>query len=326
MSKQLLFLATLLTFSFSYTQIVNIPDPNFKAYLVGNANINSNGDSEIQVSEANNFTGFIDCSFQNITDLTGIEAFVKVSQLSCNDNLLTSLDTSKNVLLTALECANNNLVNLIISPNEILSVINCYNNQLTNIDISKNIGLDTFDCSNNKLTSLDVSKNTALVFLSCNQNQIKNLNLMNNTALTDLYCNDNKLEILDLKNGNNPNISSFNSTQNPNLFCIQVDNAAYSNSNWPNKDTWSNYNVNCGYLSVENSKQLKVSFYPNPVKKYFHVQTEDKLQNIEFYSLNGQVVKKSFQKDTDVSTLPKGNYVVKILTDKGIITEKIIKE
>ncbi|MDG0972550.1 MAG: hypothetical protein P8O07_00170 [Crocinitomicaceae bacterium] len=62
----------------SYAQNVNIPDANFKAYLVGNAQINTNGDTEIQVSEANAFGGTIDCSSQNISDLTGIEAFTVV--------------------------------------------------------------------------------------------------------------------------------------------------------------------------------------------------------------------------------------------------------
>ena len=31
---------------------VNIPDANFKAYLVGDSAINTNGDNQIQVSEA----------------------------------------------------------------------------------------------------------------------------------------------------------------------------------------------------------------------------------------------------------------------------------
>jgi hypothetical protein len=42
-------------------QVVNIPDANFKAYLVGNYSINTNHDSEIQVSEAVAFTGSINC-------------------------------------------------------------------------------------------------------------------------------------------------------------------------------------------------------------------------------------------------------------------------
>ena len=62
---------------------VNIPDANFKAYLVGYSAINTNGDTEIQVAEANVFTGMIDCSDLGISDLTGIEAFTALTELRC---------------------------------------------------------------------------------------------------------------------------------------------------------------------------------------------------------------------------------------------------
>ena len=60
-------------------QNVNIPDANFKAYLVGETNINTNGDAEIQADEAANFTGTISIGSLGITDLTGIEAFVNIT-------------------------------------------------------------------------------------------------------------------------------------------------------------------------------------------------------------------------------------------------------
>ena len=59
----------------SIGQNVTIPDANFKAYLVGNTSINTNMDTEIQVSEANSFSGEISCGSMNISDLTGIEEF-----------------------------------------------------------------------------------------------------------------------------------------------------------------------------------------------------------------------------------------------------------
>jgi hypothetical protein len=65
-------------------QNVNIPDPNFKAYLVGNTAINTNADTEIQVSEAQAFTGNIDCQNLNIADLTGIEAFTNITHLNAS--------------------------------------------------------------------------------------------------------------------------------------------------------------------------------------------------------------------------------------------------
>ena len=87
-----------------FGQNVNIPDANFKNYLVNNIAINTNGDSEIQVSEASAFSGTINCSNQNISDLTGIEAFTTLITLYCTDNYLTSLDVSSNTSLIHLSC------------------------------------------------------------------------------------------------------------------------------------------------------------------------------------------------------------------------------
>ena len=53
-------------------QNVNIPDANFKAALVNNASINTNGDAEIQTSEAAAYTGAIHASQLGITDFTGL--------------------------------------------------------------------------------------------------------------------------------------------------------------------------------------------------------------------------------------------------------------
>jgi hypothetical protein len=326
MIKQLLIVAGFLSCSFIFSQNVNIPDANFKSYLIGNSDINTNGDGEIQVSEANNFTGSIDCPLLNITDLTGIEYFTKISQLICNDNNLTTLDTSKNIALTSLECGNNQLVSLVISPSETLSVINCYNNQLSNIDVSKNIALETFDCSNNKLISLDVSKNTALLFLGCYNNQIKNLDLSKNSALTELLCSNNKLISLNVKNGNNANFNSFSSLQNSNLNCIQVDNVAYSNTNWTERDSWSNYNTDCGYMSAKDVKKSLLRIYPNPVKNFLNIETEEQFQSLEIYNSNGQLIKSSMLKKNDVSDLEIGNYIIKIKTNKGIYKHKVIKQ
>ena len=103
--KKLLLILLCLPF-IGFGQNVYIPDANFKAYLVGNTAINTNGDSEIQVSEANSFSGSIDCVGMNISDLSGIEAFTNLTNLNCRYNQLTSLDTSKNPDLKDL---NNNL-------------------------------------------------------------------------------------------------------------------------------------------------------------------------------------------------------------------------
>ena len=74
--------------------IVNIPDANFKAYLIRNSAINTNGDKEIQVSEARNFNGTINCSKYGIYNLKGIEAFTALTYLDCSFNHFLALDVS----------------------------------------------------------------------------------------------------------------------------------------------------------------------------------------------------------------------------------------
>ena len=108
-----------LTITNCYGQNVNIPDANFKAYLVGNTDINTNGDSEIQVSEANAFSGSIYCGElynpdfsedMSISDLTGIEEFTALTELDCSRNKLTSLDVSMNTALNYLRCEGNQFI------------------------------------------------------------------------------------------------------------------------------------------------------------------------------------------------------------------------
>ena len=118
-----------------FGQNVNIPDANFKAYLVGNTAINTNGDAEIQLSEATAFNGGISCINMNIADLTGIEAFTALTDLYCYYNQLTSLDVSQNTNLTLMWCDYNQLTNLDVSQNTALTVLVCDTNQLTILDV-----------------------------------------------------------------------------------------------------------------------------------------------------------------------------------------------
>ena len=139
-----------------FGQNVNIPDANFKAYLVGNTAINTNGDNEIQVSEASAFNGHINCYNMNISDLTGIEFFTASTHLSCSENQLTSLDVSNNTALIYLDCNDNNITNLDLSQNTNLESLGCYSNALITLDLSNNISLELITAMDNDLVSLDV--------------------------------------------------------------------------------------------------------------------------------------------------------------------------
>ncbi len=223
MKKTLLFLSVFLSANL-FAQNVYIPDANFKAYLVGNNSINTNSDTEIQLSEASAFIGTIDCNGQNIYDLTGIEAFAALISLNCQGNQIGSLDLSNSIALETIYCGLNQLTSLDLSSNTSLTFLDCFGNQLTSLDVSNNIELALMGCGSNQLTSLDVS---------------------NNDNLSVLYCDNNQLECLNVKNGNNILFIALNTLGNPNLTCIQVDDANYSAANWTDIDPQTSYSADC---------------------------------------------------------------------------------
>lgn len=348
MKRNFTFFALIISFAIS-AQIVNIPDPNFKAYLVNNSLINTNGDTEIQVSEANSFTGEINLTNLNnpINDLTGIQAFTKIKTLVCEVLGLTSLDVSKNTELEFLDCSNNKLTTIDVTKNVKLTTLDVYDNKLSTLDISKNILLEYLYIMYNKLTEINTDSNLNLKRLDANYNpslkkvkvqnniklqqlycgicKISELDLRSNTNLTDIILSENELVTLLLNNGYNSKIMVFNTLANPSLTCIQVDNPAYSNSNWTDKDSWTTYSTNCS-LSVNDVKKSSIQIYPNPVRDHFVINTNDKIETVEIYSPTGQLLKTFSSKEVNISSLPKGNYLVKIKTDKDNLTQKIIKE
>ena len=88
-----------------------IPDINFRNFLNTNypAFMDGSGDS-LLIDSAATLTGVLNCSNQNIADLTGVEYFVNITQLWCYNNQLTALpDFTNNTALYWLDCANNKL-------------------------------------------------------------------------------------------------------------------------------------------------------------------------------------------------------------------------
>jgi len=212
--KQILLTLTLLTSFFASAQIVNIPDANFKnALLNHNPVIDTNGDGEIQVSEAENFDSILNVNSQNISDLTGIEFFINIDFLLCSENQLTQLDLSQNLNLTLLSVSNNLLTSLNITNNHQLFELNCNNNQLTSLDTSQNENLQYLRCFNNLLSSLDISQNLLLIELFAWENQLSTLDVSQNADLELLYAFTNQLNDISLSN-NNINLEDVNVCEN----------------------------------------------------------------------------------------------------------------
>ncbi len=81
-------------------------------------------------------------------------------------------------------------------------------------------------------------------------------------------------------------------------------------------------------LGIDNNYvRGEIIIYPNPSKGLFTIQGND-LQFIEIVNINGRIINKSLiennQFNIDLSKQPKGIYIIKIVTNKVIITRKII--
>ncbi len=144
-----LFISFLLILSTSQiqAQIVNIPDANFKAALVNHVTvIDSSGDGEIQVSEANSFIGSLNIGSSNISDFTGLETFISTSSIECNDNPADSIDFSQNVSVTNIAVGGSNLVYVHLGNLPLLTDFNFAENWIGTSDFN-NSGFSHLDFS-----------------------------------------------------------------------------------------------------------------------------------------------------------------------------------
>ena len=317
--------------NFSVGQNVSIPDANFKNYLLSVPSINTNSDSEIQVSEAAAFSGTISADNKNISDMSGIEAFTALTGLSCANNQLLGLDCTFNTSLKTLVCGNNNLTGLNILSNSALTYLSCENNNLANLNIANNTALTSVTCNNNQLPGLFLDNNTALKTLNCQDNQITFLSLHLHLAFKELRCNNNQLTTLNVKNGNNTNFTAFQANNNPNLTCITVDNAGWSYSNWSaGKDATAMFTFDCLNVGIAGINNLDggYSVYPNPSTGIFTIRsnTSDK-QTANLYDVNGKLAyNKNINGNTeiDVKDLNDGVYTLIIRSADSVTAQKVV--
>lgn len=89
----------------------------------------------------------------------------------------------------------------------------------------------------------------------------------------------------------------------------------------------SNFNLNtCLSLSTDNLLNDKIIIYPNPVEDLIHINTGLTILEVEIYDVLGKRLNfiKLNNRKIDMTNANKGIYVLKIKTEIGIITKKII--
>ncbi|MBT8279808.1 MAG: hypothetical protein KJO41_12490, partial [Bacteroidia bacterium] len=295
------------TFSEDCGDFIYIHDPNFEQTLI-DLGIDSDGvvntsilkDDTVLV-ESLNLTNplFQSDGFENplittvtekISDLTGIEAFVDLTNLQLgngdltsvdlsnnsnleelflNDNQLTTIDITSNTQLKRFGVMRNPIVDTTVdvSQNSLLEELFLHNTGIQNIDLSNNLNLSTLFIQNNNLTTLDVELNSQLFEIRCQNNQLSQLDITtlqmidrvdanNNpefTLITDPIVGNSTLRSLNLSATGQDN---FNGAFYPNLQWLLLNNNNLTKFN-------GNNNAVVEYLFLDNNFIDKLVFSAN---------------------------------------------------------------
>ncbi len=200
----------------------NFPDENFRAYISEFFDPDKSGGlSDHEISRVEE----IYVSWEEVSDLTGVEVFSELMYLSCEMNLITKLDVSQNHKLRGLYCGYNRLSSLDVSKNKELKILRCDNNQLNQLKVGELPELWWLICSNNQLSKLDVAGSSRLKWVSCDGNKLTGIDLSKNKKLGDINCSDNQLTKLDV-------------SKNPKLVGLTC-----SNNQLQNLDLMNNYRL-----------------------------------------------------------------------------------
>lgn len=299
-------------YSFTYAQYTPIPDANFEQELIDDGiDSNTTPDGQILTAEAEGHTGELNVAYEDISDFTGVEAFIAIDAINVNGNLMTSIDVTNSPNLTRIRARSTpNLTTINVAGLELVNEMDFGSASLSALNVSTNLALQDLDVRNNNIASLDLSLNSLITIVD-----IKN----------------NGLTFLDMRNGNNANVTSFIGDFNPGLECIFVDDTTE-----PNLLTWTiDQNSNfvetvgeCNSLSVDRVNEFSFNMYPNPASNTLYVTTKTNNSVINIYNITGKIVltKTLSQGDNlvNVSRLASGVYLARFSSDNQVDTKKLI--
>ncbi|WP_452232331.1 T9SS type A sorting domain-containing protein [Lacinutrix sp. MEBiC02595] len=295
MKKTLLFLATVVAMQIEIqAQSTAVPNADFEQFLIATTTINGPLDGFILNSEAAAVTGTLNLGgsppYNAINDFAGIEALTGITGL-----------------------------------------VITYNAAVTSLDVSANsslTSLDTEGCTS--LSSIITGANTTLSQVLIPGSPVTSLDLSGNTSLTEVDVRQTGLVTLDMRNGNNVNVTAFDSRFTPTLTCVFVDdkNAAYLSTWMTGSGTFVDNEAECNTLSVASEGGLAFDMFPNPAKNRIYVASNLQESQIQVYDITGKLVLKTKmqfgENALDISAMAPGVYLARILADGKSQTKKLI--
>ena len=328
--------------------------------LLGTLNVRSNVNLKI-----------LDCSSNQLQRITVTDNFL-LERLDFSSNNIGEIDLYENPYLSYLDISDNPLQFIILfnlirlkefhaegndlltridfNQTHVLEYISCHDNEnLAEIWLRGTLALKYLNCGNNQLTELDLSQNEFLEGLYCTNNKISNLDLSLNEKIAFVHCNDNLLEELNLKNGQNglmtggqtefegevQYMEGLDATGNPELQCIQVDNATDATAGIAPYDSWlkddlASYSENCDIpLDVtEYDLDRSIRIFPNPLQNRLHIESSShQITRITVYTVLGNTVidTRAAFSDLQVSGLKPGIYYIRVNLEHGSVVKTLVK-
>lgn len=298
-------------------QTTAIPDPAFEKALIDLA-IDSDGivNGQLLTTDALTVTNLtiispeVNNETQYITNLTGLEAFINLENLTVNSTMATTL-------------------NVRIFP--LLKRLNCVDNMLTSLDVSNNPLLEYLDITSagdvypmNEIRSIDLSNNPNINRLIA-IGSFNTINLRNGNNNPNMYIDVSAMVMLDedFINGHT---------------CIEVDDATAAVNNegpysgWTVRHRNQSYSFVASCLAGTEDHALKTTIvYPNPASNILHIKQHGTpvIDKAVLYDISGREVREFTtisEEGISVSNLEKGIYILKIGTGKETQNKKIIIE
>jgi Leucine-rich repeat (LRR) protein len=231
-----------------------IIDSNFEQSLI-NLGYDSLLDGSVFTASISEIDS-LDVSFQNISNLSGLQNFVALQYLNCSNNNIDTLIITQSLPISELYCSSNNMLLLNVDGLDNLDVLDCSFNNITSLNLSQNIELDSLRCSRNQLTELYV--NTTLAYMYCGDNKLTSLDLSSLVfgGLVELECQNNPINFLNIENNyslkhlicQNNALQHINLEDNINLNFLSILNNAININN--NDITHLDLSANCNLTNL----------------------------------------------------------------------------
>lgn len=220
--KQLYVLFALFAAVCVQSQIVNIPDQNFKNkllyanYVAQNASgvnivVDSNHDGEIQVSEAL-VVRKLSITNSAVSSFEGIQSFTNLQEFTCDNNWIVTLDVSMLPALKKLSCQSCGLTALTINGLSVLEELYANSNSLSSLALTNLPALKTLDVNFNGLSTVNLSNLLAIQTVKLAYNNFTGIDISNLPNLSEVSLSGN--ELVTINAANLPSLKSFDLSQN----------------------------------------------------------------------------------------------------------------